>query len=98
VRTPAYLQLSEDCPPSRVQPLLQLVTNYFGAMVRASPPDILTGAQAPGNELLLSSAALKCLAFAGMRAGGGGIYEKAPVAHLHDTVPGINLDMNRETE
>ena len=97
MRTPAYLQLSEDCPPSRVQPPLQLVMNYFGAMVRASPPDILTGAQAPGNELLLSSAAPKCLAFAGMRAGGG-IHEKAPVAHSHETVPGANLDMNRKTE
>ena len=71
--------------------------NYFGAMVRASPPGILTGTQASGYELLLSSAALKCLVFAGTRVGGG-IDEKAPVAHLHDTVPGINLDMNRETE
>ena len=70
---------------------------YFGGMVRASSLDILTGAQASGYELLLSSAALKCLAFAGMRVGVG-IHEKAPVAHLHDTVPGINLDMNRETE
>ncbi len=96
-RTPAYVQLSEDCHPSRVQPPLQLVMNDFGAMVRASPPDILPGAQASGNELLLSSAALKCFVSAGMRVGGG-IHEKAPVAHLHDTVPGINLDVNRETE
>ncbi len=71
--------------------------NYFGAMVRASPPDILTGAQALGYELLLNSATLKCLVFAGMRVGGG-IHEKAPVAHSHDTVPGTNLEMNRETE
>jgi len=71
--------------------------NHFGAMVRASPPDILTGAQASGYELRLSSAALKCLVFAGMRVGGG-IHEKAPVAHSHDTVPGINLDTNRGTE
>ena len=71
--------------------------NYFGTMVRASPPDMLTGAQASGYELLLSSAALKCLVFAGTRVGGG-IHEKAPVAHSHDAVRGINLDMNRETE
>jgi len=45
--------------------------NYSGAMVRASPPDILTGALASGYELLLSSAALKCLVFAGMRVEGG---------------------------
>ena len=50
VLTPAYLQLSEDCLPSRVQPLLQLVMNDFDAMVRASPLDILAGAQALGYE------------------------------------------------
>ena len=71
--------------------------NDFGAIVRACPMDILTGAQASGYERLLSSAALKCLAFARMRAGGG-IHEKAPVAHSHETVPGANLDMNRKTE
>ena len=71
--------------------------NYFGAMVRASPLDILTGAQASGYELLLNSSALKCLVFAGMRVGGG-IHEKAPVVHSHDIAPGIYLDMNRETE
>jgi hypothetical protein len=71
--------------------------NDFGALVRPSPLDILTGAQASGYELLLSTTPLKCLVFAGMRTGGG-IHEKAPVAHSHDTVPGINLDMNRETE
>ena len=69
----------------------------FGAMVRASPLDILTGAQASGYERLLSSAPLKCLVFAGMRVGGG-IHEKAPVAHSHNTVPGIYLDIYREME
>lgn len=95
--TPAYPQLSEDCLPSRVQPPLQLVMNDFGAMVRASPLDILTGAQASGDERLPSSAALKCLVFAGMRVGGG-IHEEAPVAHSHDTVPDIYLDIYREPE
>ena len=71
--------------------------NDFGAMVRASPLDILTGAQASGYERLLSSAPLKCLVFAGMRVGGG-IHEKAPVAHSHNTVPGIYLDIYREME
>lgn len=69
----------------------------FGAMVRASPLGILTGAQASGFELLLSSVALKCLVFGGLRVGGG-IDEKASVAHSHDAVPSIYLDMNRETE
>ena len=46
---------------------------------------------------LLRSAALKCLVFAGMRVGGG-IHEKAPVAHSHDTVPSIYLDIYCETE
>ena len=68
---------------------------YFSAMVRASPLDILTGAQTSGYEFLLRSAALKCLVFARMRVGGG-IHEKAPVAHSHDTVPGIHLDIYRE--
>ncbi len=71
--------------------------NDFGAMVRASPLDILTGAQASGYELLLRSAAHKCLVFAGMRVGGG-IHEKAPVAHSHDTLLSIYLDIYRETE
>jgi hypothetical protein len=70
--------------------------NHFGAMVRARPLDILAGAQASGYELLLSSAALKCLVFAGMRVGGG-IHEKAPVAHSHDTLPSIYLEIHRET-
>ena len=94
VMTPAYLQLSEDCLPSRPP---QLVMNDIGAKVRASPLDILTGAQASGDERLLSSAALKCLVFAGMRVGGG-IHEKAPVAHSRGTVPGIYLDIYREPE
>jgi hypothetical protein len=71
--------------------------NDNGAKVRASPLDIFTGAQAAGDERLLSSAALKCLVFAGMRVGGG-IHEKAPVEQSHDTVPGIYLDIYGEPE
>ena len=71
--------------------------NYLGAMVRASLPDILTGAQTSGYELLLSSAALKCLFFARMRMRGG-IHGQAPVVYSHDTVHGIYLDIYRKTE
>ena len=71
--------------------------NDLGAIVRASSPVILTGAQTSGYEAHLSSAALQCLVFARMRVRGG-IHGQALVVYSHDAAHGIYLDIYRKTE